>query len=114
MIAGLIRAALTQRVLVAVVALMFVIAGLQATRKLAIDAFPDVTNIQVQIATDAPGRSPEEVERFITAPIEIGMTGIPGLTEMRSLNKPGLSPGQKIVIDGAFHLKNERIRNAQS
>ena len=91
MIAGLIRAALTQRVLVAVVALMFVIAGLQATRKLAIDAFPDVTNIQVQIATDAPGRSPEEVERFITAPIEIGMTGIPGLTEMRSLNKPGLS-----------------------
>ena len=91
MMGGLIRAALTQRVLVAVIALILVIAGLQATRKLAIDAFPDVTNIQVQIATDAPGRSPEEVERFITAPIEIGMTGIPGLTEMRSLNKPGLS-----------------------
>jgi len=91
MMGGLIRAALTQRVLVAVIALILVVAGLQATRKLAIDAFPDVTNIQVQIATDAPGRSPEEVERFITAPIEIGMTGIPGLTEMRSLNKPGLS-----------------------
>ena len=114
MISGLIRAALTQRVLVAVVALMLVIAGLQATRKLAIDAFPDVTNIQVQIATDAPGRSPEEVERFITAPIEIGMTGIPGLTEMRSLNKPGLSLITLVFTDStkvyfARQLVSERL-----
>jgi cobalt-zinc-cadmium resistance protein CzcA len=65
--------------------------GLDAARKLSVDAFPDVTNVQVQIATEAPGRSPEEVERFITVPVEIGMTGLPGLIEMRSLNKPGLS-----------------------
>ena len=65
--------------------------GIDAARKLSVDAFPDVTNVQVQIATEAPGRSPEEVERFVTVPIEIAMTGLPGLTEMRSLNKPGLS-----------------------
>jgi cobalt-zinc-cadmium resistance protein CzcA len=47
--------------------------------------------VQVQIATEAPGRSPEEVERFVTVPLEIAMTGLPGLEEMRSLNKPGLS-----------------------
>ena len=45
----------------------------------------------MQIATEAPGRSPEEVERFVTVPLEISMTGLPGLTELRSLNKPGLS-----------------------
>ena len=45
----------------------------------------------MQIATEAPGRSPEEVERFATVPLEVAMTGLPGLEEMRSLNKPGLS-----------------------
>ena len=48
-------------------------------------------NVQVQIATEAAGKSPEEVERFVTIPIEIAMTGLPGMTDMRSLNKPGLS-----------------------
>src|SRR5205823_8593254 len=56
-----------------------------------IDAFPDVTNIQVQVITEAPGRSPLEVERFITVPLEIQMTGLPGLTELRSISKFGLS-----------------------
>ena len=55
------------------------------------DAFPDVTNIQVQVATEVPGRSPDEVERMVTVPVEIGMTGLPGMTEMRSQNEPGLS-----------------------
>jgi cobalt-zinc-cadmium resistance protein CzcA len=74
-----------------VIALALLAFGLQAARKLSVDAFPDVTNVQVQIATEAPGRSPEEVERFVTVPLEIAMTGLPGLTELRSLNKPGLS-----------------------
>ncbi|MEY3706585.1 MAG: hypothetical protein RL585_1142 [Pseudomonadota bacterium] len=59
--------------------------------KLSVDAFPDVTNVQVQVATEALGRSPEEIERFVTIPLEIAMTGLPGLVEMRSLNKSGLS-----------------------
>lgn len=91
MIDALVRAALTQRLVVVVLALVLLAFGLNAARRLSVDAFPDVTNVQVQIATEAPGRSPEEVERFVTAPVEIAMTGLPGLTEMRSLNKPGLS-----------------------
>jgi cobalt-zinc-cadmium resistance protein CzcA len=76
---------------VVVVAVILLAFGLNAARKLSVDAFPDVTNVQVQIATEAKGRSPEEVERFVTVPLEISMTGLPGLEEMRSLNKPGLS-----------------------
>ncbi len=91
MIASLVRTALQQRLVVVVVAVILLAFGFNAARKLSVDAFPDVTNIQVQIATEAPGRSPEEVERFATVPLEIAMTGLPGLTEMRSLNKPGLS-----------------------
>lgn len=91
MIESLVRSALAQRLIVAVIAAICLAFGLDAARKLSVDAFPDVTNIQVQIATEAPGRSPEEVERFATVPLEVAMTGLPGLTEMRSLNKPGLS-----------------------
>ncbi|MBU1690259.1 MAG: efflux RND transporter permease subunit [Gammaproteobacteria bacterium] len=91
MLESLIRAALKQRLVLAVVAVCLVAFGLDATRKLSVDAFPDVTNVQVQIATEAKGRSPEEVERFVTVPLEMAMTGLPGLEEMRSLNKPGLS-----------------------
>lgn len=91
MIDSLIRNALTQRLIVMVIAVILLVFGVHAARKLSVDAFPDVTNVQVQIATEAAGRSPEEVERFVTVPLEIAMTGLPGLVEMRSLNKPALS-----------------------
>ncbi|TYK73337.1 efflux RND transporter permease subunit [Comamonas sp. Z3] len=91
MIASMIRAALSQRLVVVVLALVMCGFGLRAAMNLSVDAFPDVTNVQVQVATEAPGRSPEEIERFVTVPLEIAMTGLPGLAEMRSLNKSGLS-----------------------
>ncbi|MEO1752242.1 CusA/CzcA family heavy metal efflux RND transporter [Thiofaba sp. EF100] len=91
MVNGLIRFALEQRIVIAALALVLLAFGLFAVQKLSVDAFPDVTNVQVQIATEAPGRSPDEVERLVTVPLEIAMTGLPGLTELRSLNKNGLS-----------------------
>ncbi len=91
MIEKIVRLSLQQRVLIAVIAIAMLFVGLMAVKKLSVDAFPDVTNVQVQVATEAPGRSPEEVERFVTVPIEITMTGLPGLVEMRSLNRNGLS-----------------------
>ncbi len=91
MIESLIRGALKQRLIVLVLAVALVVAGAFAVKKLSLDAFPDVTNVQVLIATQATGKSPEEVERLITVPLEISMTGLPGLTEMRSLNKNALS-----------------------
>ena len=89
--AAIVRAMLNQRLLVLVLALGLCVAGGFAVKSLTVDAFPDVTNIQVQVATVAIGRSPEEMERLVTVPVEIAMTGLPGLVEMRSMNKSGLS-----------------------
>jgi cobalt-zinc-cadmium resistance protein CzcA len=88
---AIVRFSLQQRIILVVIAVALGAFGVRALNSLSVDAFPDVTNVQVQIATEAPGRSPEEVERFITVPLEIAMTGLPGLTEMRSLNRNGLS-----------------------
>jgi cobalt-zinc-cadmium resistance protein CzcA len=91
MLAFVVRAMLKQRLVVVVVALALCMAGVFAAKSLSVDAFPDVTNIQVQVATVAIGRSPEEVERLVTVPVELAMIGLPGLVEMRSMNKSGLS-----------------------
>lgn len=91
MVTSMIRAALSQRLIVVVLALVLCAFGLREATRLSVDAFPDVTNVQVQVATEAPGRSPEEIERFVTVPLEIALNGMPGLVEMRSLNKSGLS-----------------------
>jgi cobalt-zinc-cadmium resistance protein CzcA len=91
MVHAIIAGALRQRLILVVVALVLVGFGINAAQHLSVDAFPDVANVQVQIATEAAGKSPEEIERFVTIPIEIAMTGLPGMMDMRSLNKPGLS-----------------------
>ena len=118
MLAGLIRGALQQRIVILVLALVLVGFGIRALRHLSVDAFPDVTNVQVQVATEAAGRSPDEVERLITVPLEIAMTGLPGLTEMRSLNKNGLSIITLVFTDQtevyfARQLVMERLMEVQ-
>ena len=87
----MIELALKQRFLVAVFGLIFVAYGAYSTLNLNIDAFPDVTNIQVQINTGAPGLAAVEVEQLITFPIETVMNGLPDVTEVRSISKTGLS-----------------------
>lgn len=91
MIASLLEFSLRQRILVLGLACLLSVGGLVAFQSIPIDAYPDVTNIQVQVLTDAPGLSPAEVERFITYPLELQMTGLPGLAEIRSLSKFALS-----------------------
>jgi len=118
MIESFIRGSLNQRLIVMVISAMLIIGGFFASQKLSLDAFPDVTNIQVQIATVASGKSPEEVERFITVPIEIAMTGLPGLVEMRSLNKDSLSLITLVFTDQtdvyfARQLAMERLMQVQ-
>ncbi|MES1256894.1 MAG: CusA/CzcA family heavy metal efflux RND transporter [Acidobacteriota bacterium] len=114
MLSAVVRNALQQRIVVVVLALIALAFGLDATRKLSVDAFPDVTNVQVQVATEVPGRSPDEVERLVTVPVEIGMTGLPGMTEMRSQNEPGLSIVTLVFTDStplyfARQLAGERL-----
>jgi cobalt-zinc-cadmium resistance protein CzcA len=119
MIEVLVRGSLKQRLIVVVLAVIALGFGLNATRKLSVDAFPDVTNIQVQVATEVPGRSPDEVERIVTIPVEIGMTGLPGLTELRSQNEPGLSIVTLVFTDEtpvyfARQLVSERLDDVRS
>jgi cobalt-zinc-cadmium resistance protein CzcA len=118
MIEAFIQGSLNQRLIVLVLSAMMIIGGFFAAQKLSLDAFPDVTNIQVQVATVATGKSPEEVERFITVPIEIAMTGLPGLVELRSLNKDALSLitlvfNDKTDVYFARQLVMERLMQVQ-
>jgi cobalt-zinc-cadmium resistance protein CzcA len=91
MIGSLLERSLHQRVLVVILACILAAGGLYALRTIAIDAFPDVTNVLVQVVTKAPGLSPAEMERFVTFPLELQLRGAPGLTNIRSLSKVGLS-----------------------
>ena len=77
----------------AVIFILVVIAawGLLSFFRIPIDAFPDVTNIQVEVICTAPGLSPFEIERFVTYPLEMSMRGLPGLGLMRSVTKFGIS-----------------------
>ncbi|MBL8534006.1 MAG: efflux RND transporter permease subunit [Betaproteobacteria bacterium] len=99
MLDGLIRWSLQQRPLVVILGVVLLLAGAMGLGRLAVDAFPDVTNVQVQIAAEVPGRPPPEVERFVTVPIEVAMRGLPGLTEMRSLNRNGVASITLVFTD---------------
>ena len=78
--------------------------------RLPIDAVPDVTNIQVQILTKSPALGAEEIERFITFPIEAAMNGIPRVEEIRSVSQFGLS-AITVVFDGSSDLRGANRGN---
>src|SRR5215831_10974973 len=80
-----------ERLLVAVVSMLIVAGGILALRRLNVDAFPDVTPVQVEIDTEAEGLAPEEIEQQITFTIENEMNGISGVTRVESESKFGLS-----------------------
>jgi len=80
-----------ERLLVAVVSMLIVGGGVVALRSLNVDAFPDVTPVQVEIDTEAQGLAPQEVEQLITFPIENVMNGISGVVRVQSISKFGLS-----------------------
>lgn len=65
--------------------------GVWSVTQLPIDAVPDITNNQVQIITQSPSLAAEDIERLVTFPIEVGVSNIPGLTEIRSFSRFGLS-----------------------
>jgi cobalt-zinc-cadmium resistance protein CzcA len=91
MIGAILRFSLEQRVLVLALVLLMAGIGVWALSTLPVDAFPDLTNIQVNVVTEAPGLAPAEVEQLVTFPIESAMMGIPRTEQVRSISKFGLS-----------------------
>lgn len=109
---------LNNRFLVIVLWLLIAAAGLNSLTRLPIDAVPDVTNVQVQILTNSPGLAPQEMERFITFPVETAMSGLPAIEEIRSVSKFGLSVVTVVFDEGtdiywARQLVGERLVEAR-
>jgi cobalt-zinc-cadmium resistance protein CzcA len=118
MLNAIIDFSLKYRLLVIVGTLGAIVAGALALWQLDIDAFPDTTPVQVQVNTVAPALGPEEIERQITIPVEQALAGLPGLIEMRSISKFGLSQVVLIFKDGtdiyfARNVINERLRTVE-
>ncbi len=99
MIERLMGAALRNRVTVMFLVCLVVAIGAWAARTISIDAFPDVTNVQVEIMCGAPGFAPLEIERFVTYPVENALRGLPGLVKLRSVTKYGLAVVTVVFTD---------------
>jgi len=114
----IIRFAIEQRYLVLLAVLGMAGLGIASYQKLPIDAVPDITNVQVQVNTSAPGFTPLETEQRVTYPVETAMAGLPGLQQTRSISRSGLSQVTVIFKDGtdlffARQLVNERLQQAR-
>ncbi|MEY1662307.1 efflux RND transporter permease subunit [Isoalcanivorax beigongshangi] len=118
MLQRLIDLALRQRLLVGLALLALALAATVVIPRLNLDAFPDVTNIQVSVDTEAPGLAAEEVEQLITFPIEAMMYALPNVAEVRSISKTGLSGVTVVFKDGtdlyfARQLVFEQLQSAR-
>src|SRR5712672_3650751 len=91
MVTRIVSLALDQPLFMALLTVLFIGAGIQAFRALPVEAFPDVTDVQVTVITLVPGHAPEEVEKQVTIPLEIGLSGLPNAVRMFSHTQFGLS-----------------------
>ena len=118
MINKIIDFSLDNRLIVIFGWILVVVLGLDSLRNLPIDAVPDVTNVQVQVLTNSPGLAPQEVESFITFPVETAMSGLPKVEQIRSVSKFGLSVVTVVFEEGtdiywARQLVGERLSEAR-
>src|SRR5215831_1245292 len=118
MIDAIIHFAVKQRLLVLLMVGFMIGAGIYSFQRLPIDAVPDVTNVQVMVLTSAPALAPLEVERQITFPVEVTMSGLPDIAEIRSTSKVGLSVVTVVFDDSvdtyfARQLVAERLSQAR-
>lgn len=119
MLESIVRASVRQRGLVLGVWLASFLLAFATKSRLAIDAIPDVTNTQVNVITSAPGLSAAEVEQYLTTPVEMAMSGLPRLTQVRSTSRPAVSLVTLVFEDGmdlwfARQLVAERLKEAET
>ena len=86
------------KLVIGILTLVLIVWGVYSLTRLPVDAVPDITNNQVQVITTAPTLASQEVEQFVTYPIELSLTNLPNLTEIRSVSRFGLS-----VVTVVFH-----------
>ncbi|MFM8215921.1 MAG: efflux RND transporter permease subunit, partial [Pirellula sp.] len=118
MVSPIIQWSLQNRFIVIIASLLILGLGFVAASQIPLDAVPDLTNVQVQVLTNAPSLGPEEVEQFITFPIENAMSGVPKVDEIRSISRFGLSAVTVTFEDGtdiywARNQINERLQRAR-
>ncbi len=118
MLNWLIETSLKNRLLVCVLAAALIVIGGRSLSLLPIDAFPDTTPVQVQINTSVPALSPQEAEQQVTIPVELAVSGLPGLQNVRSISKFGLSQVVATFGDGtsiyrARQLITERLQTVE-
>ncbi|HIG10051.1 MAG: CusA/CzcA family heavy metal efflux RND transporter [bacterium] len=118
MIRRVIDFSLDNRLIVLIGWTLVVALGLRAMLQIPIDAVPDVTNVQVQILTNSPGLAPKELESFVTFPVEAAMSGLPRISQVRSVSKFGLSVVTVVFEEGtdiywARQLVGERLADAR-
>src|ERR1700730_8347721 len=118
MINRIVDAALGNRMVVLILIAALVAVGLLSMQRLPFDADPDISPLQVLVTTQAPGLAPLDVERNITAPIELTLQGLPGMQALRSISRYGVSvlyvrfaDGGNIYLDRS--LVNERLQTVQ-
>jgi len=109
MLEKMIAAALRNRLVVVLLFLVAFGAGLWSLLRLPVDAFPDTTPVQVQINTTAPALGPEEIEKQISLPVELAVSGLPGLVHVRSISKFGLSQVVAIFEDEMAILDSRQL-----
>jgi len=117
MLTKLIELSLTNRMLVLILVFLMACGGVYSAIHLPIDAVPDMTNVQVQVVTDAGSLSPIEVEQYVTYPVEAVMGGLPDVEELRSVSKFGISVVTIVFQEGtdiyrARQLVTERLNDA--
>lgn len=109
MLNRLLEFSLRQRALVLLATGILVALGIWSATRLPIDAVPDITNVQVQINTAVPALAPEEIEKLVTFPLESEMAGLPGMIELRSLSKFGLSQITMVFRDGTDVFRTRQL-----
>ena len=108
MLSGVIEWSLANRVLVIALFVLMALGGLYAATQIPVDAVPDLVNIQVQVVTEAGSLPPLEVERLITYPVELAMSGLPDVEEIRSISRLGIS-----LVTIVFHEGTDILRARQ-